>query len=199
MSTSSCWGSPTCWRVVLRQPRSLSCLGWGNVSPSSPPASNITVSFLGQGLVPVAAFRDLGVTLDRNMTFNGHIASLTSPLFVNISSNKSGATLFLLRCTVYYPKFPAACHSRGTKQPCWDAKVALGQDKQRKLPFKIMFAICWSCPSATFASQHGGFVPREWQATKGLFILGPGRHVKSLYKACHLLEVATPGYAEWAN
>ena len=158
--------------------------------------SNITVSFLGQGLVPVAAFRDLGVTLDPNMTFNGHIASLTSPLFVNISSNKSGATLFLLRCTVYYPKFPAACHSRGTKQPCWDAKVAMGQDKQRKLPFKIMYAFCWSCPSATFASQHGGFVPREWQATKGLFILGPGRHVKSLYKACHLLEVATPGYAE---
>ena len=199
MSTSSCWGSPTCWRVVLRQPPSLSCLGWGKVSPSSPPASNITVSFLGQGLVPVAAFRDLGVTLDRNMTFNGHIASLTSPLFVNISSNKSGATLFLLRCTVYYPKFPAACHSRGTKQPCWDAKVALGQDKQRKLPFKIMYAFCWSCLSATFASQHGGFVPREWQATKGLFILGPGRHVKSLYKACHLLEVATPGYAEWEN
>ena len=32
-----------------------------------------------------------------------------------------------------------------------------------------MYAFCWSCPSATFASQHGGFVPREWQATKGLF------------------------------
>ena len=38
-----------------------------------------------------------------------------------------------------------------------------------KLPFKTMYAFCWSCPSATFASQHGGFVPREWQATKGLF------------------------------
>ena len=49
------------------------------------------------------------------------------------------------------------------------AKVALGQDKQRKLPFKIMYAFCWSCPSATFASQHGGFVPREWKAAKGLF------------------------------
>ena len=32
----------------------------------------------------------------------------------------------------------AACHSRSTKPPCWRAKVALGQDKQRKLPFKIM-------------------------------------------------------------
>ena len=57
----------------------------------------------------------------------------------------------------------AACHSRGTKPPCWNAKVALGQDKQRRLPFKIMYALSWSYPSATFASQHGGFVPREWQ------------------------------------
>ena len=59
-----------------------------------------------------------------------------------------------------------------------------------------MFAFCSSCPSATFASQHGGFVPREWRAAKGLFILAPGRRVKSLYKACHLLEVATPGSAK---
>ena len=36
----------------------------------------------------------------------------------------------------------AACHSRGTKPPCWDTKVTLGQDKQRKLPFKIMYAFC---------------------------------------------------------
>ena len=32
-------------------------------------------------------------------------------------------------------------------------KVALGQDKQRKLPFKIMFVSCLSSPSATFALQ----------------------------------------------
>ena len=64
----------------------------------------------------------------------------------------------------------APCHSRGTKPPSWDAKVALGQDKQRKLPFKIMYAFCWSCPSANFASQHGGFVPRVWQAAKGLYL-----------------------------
>ena len=31
-----------------------------------------------------------------------------------------------------------------------------------------MYAFCWSCPSATFASQQGGFVPREWKAAKGL-------------------------------
>ena len=58
----------------------------------------------------------------------------------------------------------AAFYSRGSKPPCWNAKVALGQETQRKLPFKIMYAFYWSCPSATFPSQHGGFVPREWKA-----------------------------------
>ena len=37
-----------------------------------------------------------------------------------------------------------------------------GQDK------KIMYVFCLSCPSATFALQRGGFVPREWLAAKGL-------------------------------
>ena len=66
--------------------------------------------------------------------------------------------IYVLRFTIIY-----------TKPPCWDAKVVLKQDKQRRLPFKIMYAFYWSCPSATFASQRGGFVPREWQAAKGLF------------------------------
>ena len=42
--------------------------------------SNIAVPFLGQDLVPVTFAKDLGVTLDSNLTFNGHIASLTSSL-----------------------------------------------------------------------------------------------------------------------
>ena len=29
----------------------------------------------------------------------------------------------------------ASCHSRGTKPPCWRASDALGEDKQRQLPF----------------------------------------------------------------
>ena len=61
-------------------------------------------------------------------------------------------------------------HSRGTKPPRWRAKFALGQDKQRKLPFKIMLVFCLSCPSATFALQLGGFVPREWLAAKRLLV-----------------------------
>ena len=41
-------------------------------------------------------------------------------------------------------------------------------DKQRELPFQIMYVFCLSCPSATFAFQRGGFVPHEWLAAKGL-------------------------------
>ena len=62
----------------------------------------------------------------------------------------------------------AASHSRGTKPLSWRAKDAPGQDRQRKLPFKIMYVFCLSCPIATFALQRGGFVPREWLAAKGL-------------------------------
>ena len=29
-----------------------------------------------------------------------------------------------------------------------------------------MHAFCWSYRSATFASQHGGFVSREWKAQR---------------------------------
>ena len=32
-----------------------------------------------------------------------------------------------------------------------------------------MYAFCWSYTSATFVSQHGGFVPRRWKSAKGLF------------------------------
>ena len=58
----------------------------------------------------------------------------------------------------------AANHSRDTKPPCWRAKVSLGKDKRRKLPFKIMYGFCWSCPRATFSLQRGGFLPHEWLA-----------------------------------
>ena len=34
-----------------------------------------------------------------------------------------------------------------------------------------MYVFCLSCPSATFALQSGGFVPREWLAAKGLLVL----------------------------
>ena len=32
--------------------------------------------------------------------------------------------------------------------------------------------LCLSCPSATFALQHGGFVPCKWLAATGVFLCG---------------------------
>ena len=84
----------------------------------------------------------------------------------------------------------SASHSGGTKPPCWRAKVALGQDKQRKLPFKIMYVFCLFCPSATFVLQRGGFVPREWLTAKGLF-----RHVSACLQIFCLK--LTPCYLQW--
>ena len=65
----------------------------------------------------------------------------------------------------------AVSHSRGTKPPCWRARVALGQDKQKTYIILIGNFLCLSCPSATFAPQHGSFVPGEWLAANGLFPL----------------------------
>ena len=67
--------APTDFWLILTKP-SLSCLGLRHLIPRLP--SNITVPFLGQDLVPVTSAKDLGVTLDANLTFNDHIASLTS-------------------------------------------------------------------------------------------------------------------------
>ena len=44
------------------------------------------------------------------------------------------------------PRPFAGSHSRGAKPPCWRAQVALGQDKQRKLLFKIMYAFVCLVP-----------------------------------------------------
>ena len=40
----------------------------------------------------------------------------------------------------------------------------MGQDQQKAYIILNGNFFCLSCPSATFASQHGGFVPREWHA-----------------------------------
>ena len=61
-------------------------------------------------------------------------------------------------------------NSLGTKLPCWRAEVALRQDKQKEHIILNGNFLCLSCPSATFALQHEGFVPRKWLAAKGLFL-----------------------------
>ena len=60
----------------------------------------------------------------------------------------------------------AASHSCGAKPPCWRATVVLGHDKQKAYIILNDNFLCLSCPSVTFALQHGGFVPQL--ATKGL-------------------------------
>ena len=66
--------APTIFWLILTEP-SLSCLGWGKLSPSCP----VTSPYLSLvKIVPVTSAKDLGVTLDANLTFNDHIASLTS-------------------------------------------------------------------------------------------------------------------------
>ena len=56
--------------------------------------------------------------------------------------------------------------SRGTKTPCWRAKVALGQEKQKAHIILNGNILCLSCPSATFAFQLGDFVPRRMASCK---------------------------------
>ena len=50
---------------------------------------------------------------------------------------------------------------KGKQILLWRARNVLGEDKQRKLPFKMMSAFCLSCSNAYLALQHGGFVSRE--------------------------------------
>ena len=52
-----------------------------------------------------------------------------------------------------------ASHSHGTKP--------LTEDKQKTYIILNANFLCLSCPNATFALQHGGFVQREWLAAKG--------------------------------
>ena len=55
------------------------------------------------------------------------------------------------------------------KPPWWRAKIALGQDKQRRLPFKIIHAFCLFCAGETFPLQHRGFVPRNGQLQRAYY------------------------------
>ena len=59
----------------------------------------------------------------------------------------------------------AASHSCG----------ALGQEQQKTNIILNGYFLCLSCPSATCALQHGGFVPRGLRAAKGLLTPGQKR------------------------
>ena len=63
----------------------------------------------------------------------------------------------------------AGFHSRSTRLAYWDVIVALGQDQQKAYIILNGNFLCLPCPSATFASQYAGFVPRERKPAKSLF------------------------------
>ena len=72
--------------------------------------------------------------------------------------------------TLLYNKPFAGFHSRATRPAYWDAKVALRPRPTKGISLNRNFH-CLSWPSATFASQYAGFVPREWKPAKGLLSL----------------------------
>ena len=112
-------------------------------------------------------------------------------------------------CSETLNRLFATSHSRGTKPPRWRAKVALGQDKQ-KTNYIILDGnfLCLSCPSATFALQHGGFVPREWLAAKGLLGLAHTSathvqtqvqmHMQTRFTRHAIRRYVSPGLYHWA-
>ena len=56
------------------------------------------------------------------------------------------------------PRPFATSHSRGTKPPCWRAKEALGQDKQRKLLLKLLITKGYEVRGTTIEGQNA-FAP----------------------------------------
>ena len=69
---------------------------------------------------------------------------------------------FLFNCTDLGKTWCKTC----TKLPCWGVREGRSETRQTKSSLQTF--LCLFCPSATFALQHGGFVPREWLAAKGL-------------------------------
>ena len=59
-------------------------------------------------------------------------------------------------------KFQFNLERTDTSQQVICSKVALGQDKQRKLPFKIMYVFCLSCPSVAVLYHVNGKLQRAY-------------------------------------
>ena len=83
------------------------------------------------------------------------------------------------RPTLYYEYIPFAKRARTKIFRAIDPLqlsihvVQTRHDGTQKSTGKYTF--CWPCPSATFVSQHGDFVPRERKAANGLL---PGHLIR---------------------
>ena len=78
----------------------------------------------------------------------------------------------------------AANHSRGTKPPCWRVKVALGQDKQRKL-ITISHCLCvlFVLSQCDFCSPARRFCTTWMASCKGPILTLDGQ--KEVVLACN--------------
>ena len=75
-----------------------------------------------------------------------------------------------LLCGLWIGPLQLATHVIQNRQS-GERKLQKGQDKQNIYIIWNGNFLCLSYPSATFALQHNGFVPREWLAAKGLLLL----------------------------
>ena len=128
------------------------------INSSQSPRPPFRINYLGHSVENLQPIRYLQIKFSRRKTRSQQRVSVTAPQtsrFLDCFSCEIGP----LQATIH------VVQNRHTEEQ----KVALGQDKQRKLPFKIMYAFYLSCPSATFALQHGGFVRCEWLAARAYF------------------------------
>ena len=82
---------------------------------------DVRVPFLGQNLAPVPLVKDLGFTLDSNLTFNEHVNTLTSSLISNLCQISKVRHLFsksvfftILNCLVFSKLFYCSIVWSGT-------------------------------------------------------------------------------------
>ncbi len=84
---------------------------------------NLSIPFLGKILTPVTVCKDLGLTLDATLTFDGHINSLTSTLTSSLCQiNRvrhlfdKNALLVMINCLVFSKLYYCSTAWSGTTQ-----------------------------------------------------------------------------------
>ena len=109
------------------------------INSSQSPRPPFRINSLGHSVENLQPIRYLQIKFSRRKTRSQQRVSVTAP--------QTSRFLDCFSCEI--GPFIHVVQNRHTEEQ----KVALGQDKQRKLPFKIMYAFYLSCPSATLLSS----------------------------------------------